>query len=136
MPILFNEDDHFDFDSVEHMVAGDRRVLQLGYFDPGKSDYSDGYQSPPVRWDLNTPRKKGLLRPGEEDHGRIDRRAAATVPRRAAAGRDAAAAPPPAPSRLFRSPAAQASQARRIDASADRGLFRVAVSHSAIASFT
>jgi len=62
MPILFNEDDHFDFDQpLNNLVAAVGEYCSWGYFDPGKSDYSDGYQSPPVRWDLNTPRKKGFF---------------------------------------------------------------------------
>ncbi len=66
MPILFNEDDHFDFDQPENnMVAAISEYASWGYFDPGASDYSDGYQCPPVNWGLNTDRKKsffGLLR--------------------------------------------------------------------------
>lgn len=62
MPILFNEDDHFDFDQpTNNMVAAIGEYAGWGYFDPGKNDYSDGYQSPPVRWDLNTERKKGFF---------------------------------------------------------------------------
>ena len=62
MPILFNEDDHFDFDQPSNnLTAAIGEYSSWGYFDPGKSDYSDGYQSPPVRWDLNTPRKKGFF---------------------------------------------------------------------------
>jgi hypothetical protein len=62
MPILINEDDHFDFDQpMNNMVAAVGAYCGWGYFDPGKSDYSDGYQSPPVRWDLNTPRKKAFF---------------------------------------------------------------------------
>jgi len=62
MPILFNEDDHFDFDQpLNNLVAAVGEYCSWGYFDPGKSDYSDGYQSPPVRWDLNTPRKMGFF---------------------------------------------------------------------------
>jgi hypothetical protein len=62
MPILFNEDDHFDFDQpANNLVAAVGEYCGWGYFDPGKNDYEDGYQSPPVRWDLNTPRKKGFF---------------------------------------------------------------------------
>ena len=32
-----------------------------GYFDPGVSDYSDGYQCPPVNWGINTERKKAFF---------------------------------------------------------------------------
>lgn len=66
MPILFNEDDHFDFDQpVNNFVKAVEGYASWGYFDPGKSDYSDGYQCPPVNWGINTPRKKaffGLLK--------------------------------------------------------------------------
>jgi hypothetical protein len=33
-----------------------------GYFDPGKNNYFDGYQSPPVQWYPNTPRKRDFFR--------------------------------------------------------------------------
>lgn len=63
MPILFNEDDHFDFDKPENnMVAALSEYASWGYFDPGASDYSDGYQCPPVNWGLNTERKKSFFR--------------------------------------------------------------------------
>ena len=32
-----------------------------GYFDPGESDYRDGYQSPPVDWGINTDRKRAFF---------------------------------------------------------------------------
>jgi hypothetical protein len=60
MPILFNEDDHFDFDKPENnFVSALSEYCGWGYFDP------DGYQCPPVSWGLNTDRKKaffGLLK--------------------------------------------------------------------------
>ena len=66
MPILFNEDDHFDFDQPDNnMLAAVSEYASWGYFDPGESDYRDGYQSPPVNWGINTDRKRsffGLLR--------------------------------------------------------------------------
>ncbi len=66
MPILFNEDDHFDFDKpMNNMVAAISEYCGWGYFDPGKSDYADGYQCPPVNWGINSDRKKaffGLLK--------------------------------------------------------------------------
>jgi len=62
MPILFNEDDHFDFDRPSNnLTAAVGEYCSWGYYDPGKNDYDDGYQSPPVRWDLNTPRKQGFF---------------------------------------------------------------------------
>jgi hypothetical protein len=62
MPILFNEDDHFDFDKpMNNMVAAIGEYGSWGYFDPGRNDYDDGYQSPPVNWGLNTPRKQAFF---------------------------------------------------------------------------
>jgi hypothetical protein len=63
MPILFNEDDHFDFDRPSNnMVAAIGAYASWGYFDPGKSDYDDGYQCPPVNWRINSDRKKAFFR--------------------------------------------------------------------------
>ena len=66
MPVLFNEDDHFLFDQPENnMMAAVGEYASWGYFDPGASDYADGYQCPPVNWGINSPRKKaffGLLK--------------------------------------------------------------------------
>ncbi|HEX4949915.1 MAG TPA: hypothetical protein VFZ34_24830 [Blastocatellia bacterium] len=62
MPILFNEDDHFDFDKpVNNMMKAVSAYASWGYFDPGKSDYNDGYQCPPVNWGINTERKKAFF---------------------------------------------------------------------------
>jgi hypothetical protein len=59
MPILFNEDDHFDFDKPSNNM---RKALEgyasWGYLDPGENNYRDGYQCPPVQWRVNTARKK------------------------------------------------------------------------------
>lgn len=62
MPILFNEDDHFDFDQAHNnFLAALSRHASWGFFDPGKNDYVEGYQSPPVNWGLNTPRKQAFF---------------------------------------------------------------------------
>lgn len=62
-PILFNEDDHFDFEKPENnFVAAVSEYASWGYFDPGKNNYLDGYQSLPVQWGINTERKKGFFR--------------------------------------------------------------------------
>jgi len=62
MPILFNEDDHFDFDRSENnFLAALSEYASWGYFDPGESNYKDGYQCPPVNWGINTERKKGFF---------------------------------------------------------------------------
>jgi hypothetical protein len=62
VPILFNEDDHFDFDKpVNNMMKAVGSYASWGYFDPGASDYRDGYQCPPVNWGINTDRKKAFF---------------------------------------------------------------------------
>jgi hypothetical protein len=62
MPILFNEDDHFDFDKpVNNMLKAISAYASWGYFDPGASDYRDGYQCPPVNWGINTDRKRAFF---------------------------------------------------------------------------
>jgi hypothetical protein len=59
MPVLINEDDHFRFGEPEnHMMAALSEYVSWGYFDPGKNDYSDGYQCPPVNWAINSERKR------------------------------------------------------------------------------
>jgi hypothetical protein len=56
MPILFNEDDHFDFDRPDYnMLGAIREYASWGYFDP------EGYQSPPVTWTADTERKKAFF---------------------------------------------------------------------------
>jgi hypothetical protein len=62
-PILFNEDDHFDFDKpLNNFTAALGEYASWGFFDPGKNNYLDGYQSPPVQWDINTERKRGFFK--------------------------------------------------------------------------
>jgi len=62
MPILFNEDDHFDFDKpLNNMMAAIGEYCSWGYFDPGASNYRDGYQCPPVNWGINTERKRAFF---------------------------------------------------------------------------
>jgi len=59
MPVLFNEDDHFDFEKpVNNMRKALEAYASWGYFDPGENNYRDGYQCPPVQWKPNTSRKK------------------------------------------------------------------------------
>lgn len=62
LPILFNEDDHFDFEKPENnFLAALSEYASWGYFDPGQSNYQDGYQCPPVNWGVNTSRKKAFF---------------------------------------------------------------------------
>jgi hypothetical protein len=65
MPILFNEDDHFDFDKpMNNFVAAVGEYASWGYFDyrmKGEG-FDDGYQSVPVNWGLSSPRKKAFFK--------------------------------------------------------------------------
>ena len=55
-PILFNEDDHFDFDKpVNNCVAAVSEYASWGLLD------IEGYQTPPVNWGIDTDRKKGFF---------------------------------------------------------------------------
>ncbi|HSH93967.1 MAG TPA: hypothetical protein VK968_07465 [Roseimicrobium sp.] len=71
MPILFNEDDHFDFDQpMNNFIAATVSHASWGYFDPGESNYVDGYQCPPVKWGINTQRKREFFKLLEEMGGK------------------------------------------------------------------
>jgi len=62
MPILFNEDDHFDFDRSENnLAAAIGEYASWGYFDSAKDRYGEGYQCPPVVWGINNERKKSFF---------------------------------------------------------------------------
>ncbi len=64
MPIVFNEDDHFDFEKpANNFVAAVRAGASWGFFDFRMKDegFADGYQSVPVDWGINSPRKKAFF---------------------------------------------------------------------------
>ncbi len=64
MPILFNEDDHFDFEKpANNFLAAFGEYASWGYFDyrmKGKQ-FKDGYQSVPVNWEISSPRKRAFF---------------------------------------------------------------------------
>jgi hypothetical protein len=63
-PILFNEDDHFDFDAEDNnMLAAISRYASWGYFDYRMSGegYHEGFQSVPVDWTISSSRKQGFF---------------------------------------------------------------------------
>jgi hypothetical protein len=71
-PIMFNEDDHFDFDQPHnHMIEALRAGASWGYFDPGSvtvmppvptiGNYRDGYQAVPVDWGIGSEIKRGFF---------------------------------------------------------------------------
>lgn len=65
MPVLFNEDDHFDFDKPENnFAAAVGEYASWGYFDYRMKDegFDDGYQSVPVNWGISSPRKKAFFK--------------------------------------------------------------------------
>jgi hypothetical protein len=71
MPIVFNEDDHFDFDKpVNNMLNAFKSRASWGFFDFRKrgetlkendSTFHEGYQSIPVDWGINSQRKKDFF---------------------------------------------------------------------------
>ncbi|MGH2457748.1 MAG: hypothetical protein ACRDIY_02645 [Chloroflexota bacterium] len=70
MPIVFNEDDHYQFDQpTNNLVVATENHASWGYFDAGpgaggfaaRSDYVEGYQNVPVNWRINTDRKRGFF---------------------------------------------------------------------------
>lgn len=63
-PVLFNEDDHFDFHKpLNHMVAAIGEYASWGYFDyrMAGEGYEHGYQSMPVDWGINSERKRAFF---------------------------------------------------------------------------
>jgi len=65
MPILFNEDDHFDFEKPQcNFTAAVGEYASWGYFDfrmKGEG-FDEGFQSVPVNWGLSSERKRGFFR--------------------------------------------------------------------------
>jgi hypothetical protein len=63
-PIIFNEDDHYDFDSTSNnMLEAFRAGASWGYFDFRRKGepYEAGYQSVPVDWTISHERKKAFF---------------------------------------------------------------------------
>jgi hypothetical protein len=63
-PILFNEDDHFDFDKpANNFTAAVAEYASSGYFDYRMKDegFDEGYQSVPVNWKASSARKRGFF---------------------------------------------------------------------------
>lgn len=64
MPVMINEDDHFDFDKPDNnFVAAIGEDVSWGYFDyrMNRERYEDGFQSLPVDWSIDSPRKRGFF---------------------------------------------------------------------------
>jgi len=64
-PVLYNEDDHFDFDRPDNnFLAAVREYVSWGYFDyrfDGEG-FDEGYQSVPANWGISSERKRGFFR--------------------------------------------------------------------------
>lgn len=64
MPILFNEDDHEGFeDPSNNFSAAVAEHVSWGWFDYRRKGeaITDGYQSPPVDWGINSARKRAFF---------------------------------------------------------------------------
>ncbi len=65
MPVVNNEDDHFDFDNeTNNFTVSLKNYVSWGYFDfrfPGETDYREGYQTVPVDWGIHSARKKAFF---------------------------------------------------------------------------
>jgi hypothetical protein len=63
-PIVFNEDDHFDFEAPDNnMIAAVSKGAGWGLFDyrmKGEG-FDEGYQSVPVNWGISSARKRGFF---------------------------------------------------------------------------
>jgi hypothetical protein len=65
MPIVNNEDDHYEFDEEENnFTASIEKYCSWGYFDfrKGNDPYENGYQSVPVDWRISSPRKQAFFK--------------------------------------------------------------------------
>ena len=65
MPILFNEDDHFDFDkTLNNFTAAVAEHASWGFFDYRMKNegFDEGYQSVPVNWKISSERKRGFFK--------------------------------------------------------------------------
>jgi hypothetical protein len=70
--IIFNEDDHFDFDKpVNNFTEAVRCYASWGFFDYRMKNegFENGYQSVPVNWGISSPRKEGFFNLLEEVTG-------------------------------------------------------------------
>ena len=119
-PILFNEDDHFDFEKADNnMIAAVSRYASWGLFDyrmKGEG-FDEGYQSVPANWGISSDRKRGFFGLLAKMTGASERQgvrrldgagpqtpSAAPVPQEAGPKGDAGAAGPTAPPAAIETP--------------------------------
>ena len=63
-PIVFNEDDNYDFDQpTNNFVAAVSEHASWGYFDYRRKDekFNEGFQSVPADWTINSERKRSFF---------------------------------------------------------------------------
>ena len=63
-PILFNEDDHYNFDREENnFTSAIKSYASWGFFDfrQNGESFENGYQSVPVDWGINSERKRRVF---------------------------------------------------------------------------
>jgi hypothetical protein len=64
-PLVFNEDDHFKFESDScNFATAVKLYVSWGYFDYRMKDegFESGYQSVPIDWGINSERKKKFFK--------------------------------------------------------------------------
>ena len=65
MPMINNEDDHFDFEKeTNNLTTSLKNYVSWGYFDyrlRGETNIIEGYQTVPVDWGINSQRKKAFF---------------------------------------------------------------------------
>ncbi len=64
MPIVFNEDDHENFDQpTNNFAAAIAEHVSWGWFDYRRKGegFDEGYQSPPVNWGISSARKRAFF---------------------------------------------------------------------------
>jgi hypothetical protein len=64
MPVVINEDDHYDFDHERNnFTFAVEKYVSWGFFDFRRDGdpFEDGYQSVPVDWGINTERKQAFF---------------------------------------------------------------------------
>ncbi len=69
-PIVFNEDGT----DTRNLDAAFEVYTSWGYYDQGKNNYKDGFQSPPVNWEINTKAKQKFFSRVAEITGQTNRR--------------------------------------------------------------
>jgi hypothetical protein len=76
MPIVFNEDDHENFDQpANNFTAAIAEHASWGWFDYRRKGEApeEGYQSPPVNWGISTDRKRAFFKLLSEITGTLSR---------------------------------------------------------------